>query len=41
MKNKIVSNFTKISEVESPVDESNILIDELWAKTMGASDWSD
>jgi hypothetical protein len=27
--------------VKSPVDKSNILIDELWEKTMGASDWSD
>jgi hypothetical protein len=27
--------------VENPVDESNKLLDELWAKTVGASDWSD
>ena len=27
-------------EVKCPVDESNKLLDELWAKMMGASDWS-
>jgi len=27
--------------VESPVDKSNKLLDELWAKMVGASDWSD
>jgi hypothetical protein len=27
--------------MESPVDESNKLLDELWAKTMGVSDGSD
>jgi len=35
MKNKIISNFIKISEVKSPVDKSNILIDELWEKNNG------
>jgi hypothetical protein len=27
--------------VESPMNESNKLLDELWAKIMGASDGSD
>jgi hypothetical protein len=27
--------------MESPVDESNKLLDELWAKTMGVSDGND
>jgi hypothetical protein len=29
------------SEVKSPMDESNKLLDELWVKTMGASGGSD
>jgi hypothetical protein len=37
LENKITRNPTGRSEVESLVDESNILLNELWAKTMGAS----
>ena len=41
LESKIARNPIKRSGVKSPVDESNKLLDELWAKTMDASDWSD
>jgi hypothetical protein len=41
LESKIARNPTKRSEVESFIDESNKLLDELWAKTMGIFDWSD
>jgi hypothetical protein len=37
LENKITRNPAGRREVESLVDESNILLNELWAKTMGAS----
>jgi hypothetical protein len=41
LESKITRNPTRISVVESPMDESNKLLDRLWVKMMGASDWSD
>jgi hypothetical protein len=41
LESKIARNPTKRSVVESLMDESNKLLDELWVKLMGASDWSD
>jgi len=41
LESKITRNPTRRSEVESPMDESNILLDELWAKMMSAFDESD
>ena len=41
LESKIARNLARRSEVESPVDESNILLDKMWAKIMSASDWSD
>ena len=40
LKSKIARNIARKSEVESLMDESNKLLDELWAKTIGASDRS-
>jgi hypothetical protein len=37
LKSKITRNLVRRSEVESLVDESNKLLDELWVKTVGAS----
>jgi hypothetical protein len=41
VESKIVRNLAMKSKVESPVNDSNGLLDELWAKIVGASDWSD
>jgi hypothetical protein len=41
LESKIARNHTRRYEMGSPVDESNKLLDELWSKTMGASDLSD
>ena len=41
VESKIVRNLAMRSKVESPVNDSNGLLDELWAKIVGASDWSD
>jgi hypothetical protein len=41
LESKIVRNPTKRSVVESPMNERKRLLDELWAKMMGASNWSD
>jgi len=37
MKSEIARNLARRSEVENPMDESNILLDQLEEKTMGAS----
>jgi hypothetical protein len=41
LESKIARNHAMRSKVESPVNDSNGLLDELWAKIVGASDWSD
>jgi hypothetical protein len=40
MKSKIARNLARRSEVENLMDESNILLDQLKEKTMGASNGS-
>jgi hypothetical protein len=37
LKSKIARNPVRRSEVESPIDESNKLLNKLWVKTMSAS----
>ena len=37
---KLQRNLARRSEVENPMDESNILLDQLEEKTMGASNRS-
>jgi hypothetical protein len=41
LESKIAWNPTRRSEVESPMDESNILLNDLWVETIGVSDGSD